>query len=303
MENKYKLLNGNWLSDLVQKDIKEQVLNLQKKTGKLPGLGVILAGNNPASRSYVKRKSQVAEEKCGFLTKDIFLPEDVTHQDLSKAIQNFNQDVEIHGILLQLPLPAHLNSNNFIDQINPQKDADGLHPFNQGLMLRGDGRLLPCTPLGCLSLIDLALSQYNSEDDIQYSDIPKADLSGKTAVIIGRSILVGKPLHSLLLQRNASVIQVHSCTKDIEKISSAADILIAAAGVPKMVSASWVKDNAIVIDVGINRTEEGKLVGDVDFNDVADKCFAITPVPKGVGPMTVSMLMQNTLTAFKQQIL
>lgn len=293
-----KILDGNFLSEILQKDIRRRVEELKIKSGKVPGLGVILVGDNPASRSYVARKEKVAQEKCGFYTADQFLPESASMADVTAAIEKFNHDPKINGILLQLPVPRHLNANILIDRILPEKDADCLHPVNQGLMLRGDGKLRPCTPLGAMALIDFAMSPYNSAQvALDYNEIKEADLSGKNVVVIGRSILVGKPLVSLLLERNATVTQAHSKTKNIWEVTSRADILIAAVGVPKLVKASWVKDGAIVIDVGINRTADGKLVGDVDYDDVALKTSAITPVPGGVGPMTVAMLMQNTLNA------
>lgn len=302
MSNKQvKLLNGNWLSGLLQEEILNEVKDSKEKNGRVPGLGVILVGDNPASRAYVARKEKVAEEKCGFKTFDFFLPENSTQEEVLRTVEGLNSDKNVDGILLQLPLPVHLKANFFIDKILPQKDADGLHPYNQGLLLRGDGKLRPCTPLGVMSLIDLAYSKYVSmQKDVKFSDIPKVDLSGANAVVIGRSILVGKPVSTLLLERNASVTQVHSKTKNIADICSKADILVAAVGVPNMVKANWVKKDAVVIDVGINRTNEGKLIGDVDFSEVSKKCFAIAPVPGGAGPMTVAMLMKNTLESYKK---
>lgn len=304
MSNKpYKLLSGNWLSSLLQKEIKQEVENLKDKAGRAPGLGVILVGENPASKSYVARKTRVAEEKCGFYTKDHFLLASATHEDVEKAIEDLNNDEKIDGILLQLPLPHQLFAYKLIDKINPDKDADGLHPLNQGLLLRGEADLIPCTPQGIMSMIDLAYSKYVSKQDgVNFSDIPKADLSGVNAVVIGRSILVGKPVSTLLLGRNATVTQVHSKTKNIEEVCSNADIVVAAVGVPEIVKESWIKKDAVVIDVGINKTKEGKLVGDVDFESVCQKAFAITPVPGGVGPMTVAMLMKNTLEAYKKKV-
>ena len=295
-----KLLSGNYLSKLLQEQIRSEVDKLKPQYNRAPGLGVILVGSNPASLSYVKRKSKVAENSCGFITKDSILAEDTNAQELETAIQSFNQDPEIDGILLQLPLPRPLKQNDFLDLILASKDADGLHPLNQGLMLRGSGQIKPCTPLGSLALIDLAYSDYESEQaDVKFADIPDTDLSGKTAIIIGRSILVGKPLHTLLLERNCTVIQAHSRTENLAALTATADIVIAAVGVPKLIKTDWVKPGAVVIDVGINRNEAGKLVGDVDFAAVKEKAAAITPVPGGVGPMTVAMLMKNTLECYK----
>lgn len=295
-----KLLSGNYLSKLLQREIRSEVDSLKDQYNRVPGLGVVLVGNNPASLSYVKRKSKVAENSCGFITKDTILAEDTNTAELRSAIESFNQDPEIDGILLQLPLPRPLKQNDFLDLILPSKDADGLHPLNQGCMLRGSGKINPCTPLGSLALIDLAHSNYESDqENVKFSDIPEADLSGKKAIIIGRSILVGKPLHTLLLQRNCTVIQAHSRTANLAELTATADIVIAAVGVPGLVKADWVKAGAVVIDVGINRNDQGKLVGDVDFAAVKEKASAITPVPGGVGPMTVAMLMKNTLECYK----
>ncbi len=300
-KNKFKKLSGNWLSSILQAEILEEVQQLKTSKGRVPGLGVILVGNNPASLSYVKRKSLVAEQQCGFITKDLNLADNCTETELSEAIKKFNLDPEIDGILLQLPLPRHLSANKFIDQIDPRKDADALHPLNQGIMFRGEGYLKPCTPLGSMALIDLAFSKFESDqENVKFSDIPQVDLKGKTAVIIGRSILVGKPLHSLLLNRDCTVIQAHSKTANIAEICKQADIVIAAAGVPQLVKSDWVKKGAVVIDVGINRNSEGFLIGDVDFEEIASHTSAITPVPGGVGPMTVAMLMKNTLEIYKR---
>ena len=299
---KQKILDGNWLSSILQKEIRTQVEELKSQVGRVPGLAVVLVGDNPASRSYVKRKSKVAENKCGFITKDYFLREDSSDEKLAQVIEELNLDSEIDGILLQLPLPERFESNRFIDLISPNKDVDGLSPVNQGLLLRGEGELRPCTPCGVLSLIDLAYSNYISGEKVSFSDISKTDLSGQRAVVIGRSLLVGKPLAALLLERNATVSVVHSRTKDIEEICADADILVAAVGREKLVKAGWVKEGAVIIDVGINRNAEAKLVGDVDYKDVFDKVSAITPVPGGVGPMTVAMLMKNTLNALKKSL-
>lgn len=283
------LLDGKTLAKKVHAEIYAKVQNLKRA----PGLAVILVGDNPASQTYVANKEKTASQKCGFRTFNSVLPKDASFNDVAKTIEAYNKNDEVDGILVQLPLPKHLDSAKLINLIDPKKDVDGLHPVNQGALMRGIPGLRPCTPAGIMKLIDLA---YNNGE---FSDsIPEKDLSGKSAVVIGRSILVGKPVAQLLLERNATVSIVHSRTADIKNYTRVADIVVAAVGVPSLVKEDFVKDGAIVIDVGINRTEEGKLVGDVDFSAMAEKCFAITPVPGGVGPMTVAMLMANTLQAY-----
>jgi methylenetetrahydrofolate dehydrogenase (NADP+)/methenyltetrahydrofolate cyclohydrolase len=253
-----------------------------------------LANDNPASRAYVSTKSKVAKE-CGFITFDSTL-RNFSKEELVKEIEKYNRDPKVDGILLQLPLPQGFAANEFIDRINAEKDVDGLHPYNQGLLMRGEGLLRPCTPLGVMRLIDLALMK---EEVSELSRISRANLAGKVVAVIGRSILVGKPVAQLLLEQGATVLQLHSKSPRIEALCSGADIVVAAAGSPGLVKASWVKDGAVVIDVGINRTDKGKLTGDVAYEEVSKKCSAITPVPGGVGPMTVAMLMSNTLLAYK----
>ncbi|MCL4153987.1 UNVERIFIED_CONTAM: hypothetical protein GTU68_047030, partial [Idotea baltica] len=218
----------------------------------------------------------------GFITFNKKLDKDVTFDEVKKTILEFNENKNVDGILLQLPLPKHLDTESLLDLIDPKKDVDGLHPKNQGLLQKGRASLIPCTPLGSLKL----------------NKIEKKDLSGVNAVVVGRSILVGKPMATLLLDRNATVTVVHSRTKDIEVICANADVLVAAVGREALVKKDWVKEGAIVIDVGINRNEKGKLCGDVDYDSVLPKVSAITPVPGGVGPMTVAMLMLNTLNAY-----
>ena len=294
-----KILNGKLLADHFCQSIKSQVERYFPLVGRRPCLGVILVGNNPASQAYVANKEKTARNKCGFETKDFFLPADSQPQQVIEAIQSLNQAEDVDGILLQLPLPSGLPTNELLDLILPEKDADGLHPLNQGLLQRGEGVLRPCTPSGVMALIDLAYAEEElSSAFVLQTHLKPVDLSGKTAVVIGRSILVGKPVASMLLERNATVISVHSKTKNIAEVCAQADILVAAVGRPEMVKSNWVKPGAVVIDVGINRMEDGSLTGDVDFKDVQSKCFAITPVPGGVGPMTVAMLMQNTLGAY-----
>lgn len=301
----YTLLNGKDFSKSIHNHIKLKVSSLSEKVGRQPGLAVILVGENPASKTYVATKEKVATNSCGFKTFNKTLPSSASYEDIKQAILEFNENKKVDGILLQLPLPDGIDSESLLDLIAPKKDVDGLHPLNQGLLQKGRAKLIPCTPLGSLKLIDLAFyleeNQSSGEVDLSaldFSKILEKDLSGLNAVVVGRSLLVGKPMATLLLNRNATVTTVHSRTENIEQVCSNADILVAAVGREKMINEKFIKDNAIVIDVGINRNSEGKLVGDVDFNSVKDKTKAITPVPKGVGPMTVAVLMLNTLNAY-----
>lgn len=296
------ILDGKWLSGEIQKEISKETALLFAKYNRKPGLGVILVGDNPASQSYVASKEKLALA-CGLATFDQRLPSDATFLEVIAAIQRFNEDPLVDGILLQLPLPKHLVSqtNAAIDAIDPAKDADGLHPHNQGLLMRGEGKIRPCTPLGVMKMIDVAIAGVPVGEPLA-APIPSASLAGKQVAVIGRSILVGKPVALLLLERNATVQMLHSKSGDLPRLTREADIVVAAVGVPKLVGSDWIRDGAIVIDVGINRTAEGKLVGDVDFDAVKDRTSAITPVPKGVGPMTVVMLLQNTVNACKQRL-
>jgi methylenetetrahydrofolate dehydrogenase (NADP+)/methenyltetrahydrofolate cyclohydrolase len=290
------ILDGRWLAGLLQARISARSEAVYKKINRRPGLGVILVGDNPASQSYVSMKERYAQS-CGLETFDIKLNKDASSQDLKSAIMSFNQNPHVDGILLQLPIPKHLPTDEMLDLILPEKDADGLHPLNQGLMMRGAGTLLPCTPRGALRLMDLAFSRLAAEKIENYDDIKEWDLAGKSALVIGRSILVGKPLSLLLQQRNATVTMAHSRTKNLAELCAKADIVFAAAGSPGLVKADWINPRTIVIDVGTNRLENGKLAGDVEYLGLKDKVAAITPVPGGVGPMTVAMLVLNTLTA------
>lgn len=295
------IVDGRWLADLLKNQIQGRAEKIKSHLGRAPGLGVILVGDNPASQSYVGMKERFAKS-CGLETFDIRLAKDAKASDVERAIADFNAHPAIDGILLQLPLPKHLNSDEMIDRILPEKDADGLHPINQGLLMRGQGALLPCTPRGSLRLLDLAIAKLENREIVSYEAIPEYDLSGKTAVVIGRSILVGKPLSLLLQRRNATVIMAHSRSKDIANLCRSADYVFAAAGSPHLVKADWVNPSSIVIDVGTSRLENGKLTGDVDFEAVNGKVAALTPVPGGVGPMTVAMLILNTLQACEAKI-
>jgi methylenetetrahydrofolate dehydrogenase (NADP+)/methenyltetrahydrofolate cyclohydrolase len=239
---------------------------------------------------------------CGLEAFDVHLPENSSEEQLLEAIDTYNNDPRVDGILLQLPIPKHLNTNRMLDRISPQKDADGLHPLNQGHMIRGSGSLLPCTPQGALRLLDLALTYAQGVEPARYDEIREFDLSGKRAVVIGRSILVGKPLALLLQQRNATVTMAHSKTLDLADEVSRADYVFAAAGSPKLIKGDWLRQHQIVIDVGTNRLPSGALCGDVDFVAASQIVAAITPVPGGVGPMTVANLVLNTLTACERSL-
>lgn len=278
-----QLLDGKVASAQIIADIRTQVAN----AGIQPGLAVVLVGEDPASQVYVNSKSKRAEE-CGFYSQQHTLSEQCSEQELLTLIRQLNEDPAIHGILVQLPLPRHIDPDVVIQAIDPDKDVDGFHYLNVGRLGTGavDTALVPCTPLGCMHMAKAALGD---------------NLRGKHAVIVGRSNIVGKPVANLLLQESCTVSIVHSGTPNPEQICQLADILVVAVGVPQLVKSDWVKEGAVVIDVGINRIEtpEGgnRLVGDVDFDDVQAKTAAITPVPGGVGPMTIAMLMQNTLTS------
>ena len=277
------IIDGKAVSKKVKEDVKAECEQLKSK-GVTPGLAVIIVGDDPASQVYVHNK-EVACEACGFYSVKYALPAETTQEELNALVDKLNKDDKINGILCQLPLPSHLDDKEVINRIDPLKDVDAFHPVNVGAIMIGDYNYLPCTPAGVMELIHST----------------GVDVSGKKAVVIGRSNIVGKPMAMLLLHENATVEITHSRTRDLAEITKGADILVAAIGKAKFVKADMVKDGAVVIDVGMNRDENGKLCGDVDFEDVKDKCSFITPVPGGVGPMTIAMLMKNTLTAAKIQ--
>lgn len=277
------LIDGKAVSLQVKQQVKQECDKLKTK-GVTPGLAVIIVGDDPASQVYVRNKEKACEE-CGFYSVKYALDADTTQSELNALIDKLNKDEKINGILCQLPLPKHLDDKEVINRIDPIKDVDAFHPVNVGAIMIGDYNFLPCTPAGVMELIHST----------------GVDVTGKKAVVIGRSNIVGKPMAMLLLHENATVEITHSKTLDLKSITKEADILVAAIGRAKFVSADMVKNGAIVIDVGMNRDENGKLCGDVDFENVKDKCSFITPVPGGVGPMTISMLMRNTLTAAKLQ--
>ncbi len=277
------IIDGKAVSKAVRERVAKETEELKAK-GVTPGLAVIIVGEDPASQVYVRNKEKACEE-VGFYSEKFALPENTTQQELNSLVMELNERKDINGILCQLPLPSHLNDKEVINLINPIKDVDAFHPVNVGAVMIGDYNFLPCTPAGVMELIHST----------------GVDVAGKKAVVIGRSNIVGKPMAMLLLHENATVEITHSKTQNLSEITSGADILVAAIGKAKFVGADMVKDGAVVIDVGMNRDENGKLCGDVDFDAVKDKCAYITPVPGGVGPMTISMLMQNTLTAAKIQ--
>lgn len=278
-----QIIDGKAVSKQVRERVADETAQLRKK-GITPGLAVIIVGDDPASQVYVRNKERACEE-VGFYSEKFALPENTTQQELNALVKELNERPEISGILCQLPLPKHLDDKKVINLIDPLKDVDAFHPVNVGAIMIGDYNFLPCTPAGVMELIHST----------------GVEITGKKAVVMGRSNIVGKPMAMLLLHENATVEITHSKTVDLKSITSQADILVAAIGKAKFVTADMVKDGAVVIDVGMNRDENGKLCGDVDFEHVKNKCSFITPVPGGVGPMTISMLMQNTLTAAKIQ--
>ena len=285
--NDGKIINGKEVASQIREKVKLIGSDFISKTGHTPGLCVVLVGENPASNVYVRNKIRQTEE-VGFKSIEHRLPSDTEEKKLLDLIERLNNDRSINGILVQLLLPKHIDTDKVLDKIVPEKDVDGFHANNVGKLWTNISTLVPCTPLGC----SIILKKIQS------------DLSGMHAVIIGRSNIVGKPMAALLLQMNATVTVVHSRTKNISEICKDADILVAAVGVPEMVKNSWIKEGCIVIDVGINRIKDGektRLVGDVDFDDVLEKSSMITPVPGGVGPMTIACLLVNTLSAAHAQ--
>ena len=278
-----QIIDGKAVSKAVRQRVAAETEELKNK-GITPGLAVILVGDDPASQVYVRNKERACEE-VGFYSEKYTLPENTTQEELNALVDKLNARKEISGILCQLPLPKHLDDKAVINRIDPKKDVDAFHPENVGAIMIGDYHFLPCTPAGVMELIHST----------------GVEITGKKAVVIGRSNIVGKPMAMLLLHENATVEITHSKTKNLADITRTADILVAAIGKAGFVTADMVKEGAVVIDVGMNRNAEGKLCGDVDFDDVSKKCSYITPVPGGVGPMTISMLMQNTLTAAKIQ--
>ena len=278
------IIDGKKQAEIIRNEIKKEISDLKKKSGKTPSLTVILIGDYAPSLIYVKNKEKSARE-VGINSEIIRYSKNVSEKDILKKIEELNKNDEISGILVQLPLPSQISKEKIINAINPSKDVDGFNPINVGNLSSGYNSIVPCTPLGCLLLIK------NIE----------SNLAGKHAVIIGRSNLNGKPMAQLLLKENCTVTIVHSKTNDLKNECLKADILVAAVGVPNLIKKGWVKKNAIVIDVGINKVGE-EIVGDVNFDELKDNVKAITPVPGGVGPMTIACLLKNTLTCFKARL-
>ena len=280
-----KLIDGKLISAQIRAELKEETKTFIEKTGVTPKLTVILVGEDPASQVYVRNKGRACEE-VGFAAEQITLPATTSQEELDALIDRLNADKTVHGILVQLPLPRGLSEERVLLRISPEKDVDAFHPYNVGRMVAGQITYLPCTPAGVMELIERS----------------GISVAGKDCVVIGRSNIVGKPMAHLLMQANGTVTVCHSRTKDLAEHTRRADILVAAIGKADFVTADMVKPGAVVIDVGINRNAEGKLTGDVDFASVEPIASYITPVPGGVGPMTIAMLMKNTLTAAKRAV-
>ena len=284
-----QILDGKTLAQKIQQALKSEIQTLEPQIGRSPGLAVLMVGDNPASAVYVRNKEKACE-KIGMRSFGKHFPALTSQEELTAVIQELNEDPNVDGILVQLPLPKHLDSVALLHTIAPEKDADGLHPVNLGHLVRGETGLRSCTPAGVMALL--------AEYDI--------NVAGKNAIVIGRSILVGKPLALMLLEKNATVTIAHSRTQNLAELTRQADIVVGAVGIPEMITAEMVKPGAIVIDVGINRVvdSEGKarLVGDVDFAGVAPISSYITPVPGGIGPMTIAILLQNTVLSYKSHL-
>lgn len=275
-----ELIDGKALSQKMQAELGRKVERLKEQHGIIPGLAVILVGDNPASQVYVRNKERSALE-AGFKSETLRLSESISQEELIDIIHQYNEDKSIHGILVQLPLPQHINDKKIILAIDPKKDVDGFHPMNTGHLWSGRPMMVPCTPAGIMEMF----REYH------------VDLEGKHAVIIGRSNIVGKPMAQLLLDKNATVTLTHSRTRNLSEVTKEADILIVAIGQGHFVTKDFVKEGAVVIDVGMNRDENGKLIGDVVFEQVAEVASMITPVPGGVGPMTITILLEQTYQA------
>ncbi len=277
-----EIIDGKKISAQTRGSIKEETARFIAETGVTPGLAVILVGSDPASQIYVRNKKKACEE-VGFKSFEYLMPESTTEEELKELVNKLNHTSEVHGILCQLPLPKHISEKAVIESISPMKDVDAFHPANVGRIMTGDYNFLPCTPAGIMELIKST----------------GVEIAGKKCVVVGRSNIVGKPMAMLLLHANGTVTMCHSKTADLKKECLEADILVVATGKAKMIKADMVKPGAVVIDVGMDRDENGKLCGDVDFDEVSKVAGYITPVPGGVGPMTIAMLMRNTYTAAK----
>ena len=275
-----KLIDGKAIAAAVRARVKEKVAEFTGRTGVRPGLAVVLVGEDPASAVYVRNKGKAASE-AGLLSRQIDLPAETNERDLLDLVARLNADDTVHGILVQLPLPEQIDETKVIETIAPEKDVDGFHPMNAGRLFTGGTSFLPCTPYGILTMLDHE----------------KVELKGKHAVVVGRSNIVGKPAAMLLLSRHATVTICHSRTVDLPSVVRSGDVVVAAVGRAEMIRGSWIKPGAVVIDVGMNRNAEGKLCGDVAFDEAKEAAGLITPVPGGVGPMTIAMLLQNTYEA------
>ena len=278
-----ELINGKEIAAQMRAEFATEADQLRKDKGITPGLAVVLVGEDPASKVYVGMKEKACNE-AGFYSAEHKLGAETSEEKLLSLIDELNRDKKIHGILVQLPLPKHINEAKVLEAISPSKDVDGFHPYNVGRLIVGKPSFQPCTPYGVIKMMERI----------------GVEMEGKEAVVVGRSNIVGKPVAMMLLQKNATVTICHSRTKDLKEKVKGADIVIAAVGVPEMVKGDWIKPGAVVIDVGVNRLESGKLVGDVEFDAASRLASAITPVPGGVGPMTITMLLYNTLEAAKQ---
>tara|TARA_Y100000590_G_scaffold103902_1_gene118137 strand:+ start:10457 stop:11311 length:855 start_codon:yes stop_codon:yes gene_type:complete len=281
----FELIDGKLVSNNIRQEIKEKVSSLLNKHSQVPGLAAVLVGDNPASEIYVRNKRKACAD-VGIYSEEYKLPEDTTQDELLKIIDGLNNNDKINGILVQLPLPNHIDESLILKSVSPQKDVDGFHPVNAGLLFQGEQKFIACTPHGIIKMLEF----YN------------IDIQGKNAVVLGRSNIVGKPASMLLLQKHATVTICHSRTKNLQEILKEADIIVAAIGRAHFVTKDMVKKGAVVIDVGINRLDTGKLAGDVDFENVKDLCSHITPVPGGVGPMTITMLLWNTVMSLEDSI-
>ena len=277
-----QILDGKILAKKIEDNVAKEVLQLKNEMDITPGLAVILVGQDPASAAYVSMKKKACD-KVGFYSVSHEMPEDISQEAIENTIMMMNQNPNIDGILIQLPLPAHIDTTKILELVDPAKDVDGFHPYNVGRLVTNLDGFVPCTPLGVMEM----LAEYN------------IDVKGKNCCVVGASNIVGKPMASLLLNADATVEVCHIFTDDLKKHTLNADIILVGVGVINLIKEDMVKDGAVIVDIGINRAENGKLVGDVDFENVSQKCSYITPVPGGVGPMTIAMLMSNTLKAAK----
>ncbi len=277
-----QLLDGKALANKIETGVAEEVKNLKNKTGLVPGLAVILVGQDPASAAYVNMKKKACD-RVGFYSVTHEMPQDISQEAIENTIKMMNTNPNINGILIQLPLPTQIDTTKILELVDPSKDVDGFHPYNVGRLSTGLDGFVPCTPLGVMEL----LNEY------------AIDVKGKNCVVVGASNIVGKPMAALLLNANATVEVCHIFTDDLKKHTLNADMIFVGAGVINLIKEDMVKEGAVIVDIGINRAKDGRLVGDVDFENVAKKCSYITPVPGGVGPMTIAMLLSNTLKAAK----